>query len=163
MDLYLRQVTSIEAGKPYFVRYAGAPTDERLTPLTFRDVTIQCHTPVDVESGDAAQPHGVFNPFALTGGDNTTFFLSSNNTLYYASANGTMNGFRAYVHIDPSSPLGMAIRRGAPMRIREGAQTPTAIDNVQRDNVQGTKILRDGKLYLMYEGKMYDVQGRVVK
>ena len=163
VDLYLRQVTSIEAGKPYFVRYAGAPTDERLTPLTFRDVTIQCHTPVDVESGDAAQPHGVFNPFALTGGDNTTFFLSSNNTLYYASANGTMNGFRAYVHIDPSSPLGMAIRRGAPMRIREGAQTPTAIDNVQRDNVQGTKILRDGKLYLMYEGKMYDVQGRVVK
>ena len=163
VDLYLRQVTSIEAGKPYFVRYAGAPTDERLTPLRFNAVKIILSTPIVIENEDAAQPQGVFNPFALTGGDNTTFFLSSNNTLYYASANGTMNGFRAYVHIDPSSPLGMAIRRGAPMRIREGAQTPTAIDNVQRDNVQGTKILRDGKLYLMYEGKMYDVQGRVVK
>lgn len=163
VDLYLRQVTSIEAGKPYFVRYAGAPTNERLTPLRFNAVKIILSTPIVIENEDAAQPQGVFNPFALTGGDNTTFFLSSNNTLYYASANGTMNGFRAYVHIDPSSPLGIAIRRGAPMRIREGAQTPTAIDNVQRDNVQGTKILRDGKLYLMYEGKMYDVQGRVVK
>ena len=163
VDLYLRQVTSIEAGKPYFVRYAGAPTDERLTPLRFNAVKIILSTPIVIENEDAAQPQGVFNPYALIGGDNTTFFLSSNNTLYYASANGTMNGFRAYVHIDPSSPLGMAIRRGAPMRIHEGAQTPTAIDNVQRDNVQGTKILRDGKLYLMYEGKMYDVQGRVVK
>ena len=35
-------------------------------------------------------------------------------------------------------------------------------ENVQRDNVQGTKILRNGKLYLMYDGKMYDVQGRLI-
>ena len=36
------------------------------------------------------------------------------------------------------------------------------IEKVQRDNVQGTKILRDGHLYLLYDGKMYDVQGRLV-
>jgi len=33
---------------------------------------------------------------------------------------------------------------------------------VQRDDVQCTKVIRDGKLYLMYKGTMYDVQGRRV-
>ena len=33
------------------------------------------------------------------------------------------------------------------------------IENVQRDNVQGTKVLRDGQLYIMYNGTEYNVQG----
>lgn len=36
------------------------------------------------------------------------------------------------------------------------------LEKVQRDKVQSTKILREGQLYLMYDGKMYDVQGKVV-
>lgn len=34
------------------------------------------------------------------------------------------------------------------------------IDQVPRDQVPGTKLLRDGQLYLIYEGRMYDVLGR---
>jgi hypothetical protein len=37
----------------------------------------------------------------------------------------------------------------------------TDIENVQGDKVQSTKVLRDGQLYLMYNGTMYDVQGKV--
>ena len=37
------------------------------------------------------------------------------------------------------------------------------IDNVQGDNVQSTKLIENGQLYLKYEGRMYDVQGAVVK
>ena len=37
------------------------------------------------------------------------------------------------------------------------------IDNVQRGNVQSTKVIENGQLYLKYEGRMYDVQGAVVK
>ena len=39
----------------------------------------------------------------------------------------------------------------------------TGIDNVQGDNVQCTKVLRDGVLYIMYNGTMYNVQGQRVK
>ena len=39
---------------------------------------------------------------------------------------------------------------------------PTGIDKVPSDQVPSTKVLRDGQLYLMYEGRMYDVQGRRV-
>ena len=33
------------------------------------------------------------------------------------------------------------------------------IDNVQSDHVQGTKVLENGTLYLMYKGTKYTVQG----
>lgn len=39
----------------------------------------------------------------------------------------------------------------------------TDIEKVQRDDVQCTKIIRDGQLYLMYKGAMYNVQGAKVK
>ena len=43
------------------------------------------------------------------------------------------------------------------------AKTPTGIDEVQSDKVQGTKVILDGKLYLLYKGKMYDVRGNQIK
>lgn len=38
-------------------------------------------------------------------------------------------------------------------------ESQEGIENVQRDKVQGTKVLRDGQLYLMYKGTVYNVQG----
>ena len=43
-----------------------------------------------------------------------------------------------------------------------GVQTQ-GIDQVPSDQVQGTKVMKDGVLYLMYKGRMYDVRGNVVK
>ena len=40
---------------------------------------------------------------------------------------------------------------------------PTGIDKVPSDQVPSTKVLRDGKLYIMYNGTMYNVQGNRVK
>ena len=160
VDLFLRQVTSIEAGKPYFVRFAGAASDDRLSPLTFNNVKIKCSTPVEVESAGGVQPYGIFNPHALTGGDHTTYFLSSNNTLYWPSANGTINGFRVYVHIDPSTPLGNALYHGAPMRIRESSNSATGVDQVDGGQVPNTrKVLREGQIIIIRDGKEYNAQG----
>ena len=42
----------------------------------------------------------------------------------------------------------------------------TGVKNVQNDNVQGTKVLkvlRDGQLYILYDGTKYDVLGRPIK
>ncbi len=45
-------------------------------------------------------------------------------------------------------------------------QNPTDIENVQGDNVQGTKVRKvmvDGILYIVKDGKVFDAQGRQVK
>ena len=44
-----------------------------------------------------------------------------------------------------------------------GNQTPTGMENIQSDHVPCTKIIRDGQIYLMYKGRMYDVQGNQIK
>ncbi len=37
------------------------------------------------------------------------------------------------------------------------------IEQVQWDKVQNTKVVKNGQLYIMYNGTMYDVQGKVVR
>ncbi|MCR5050417.1 MAG: leucine-rich repeat domain-containing protein [Paludibacteraceae bacterium] len=43
------------------------------------------------------------------------------------------------------------------------APVATNITNVQSDEVQCTKVIRDGQIYLMYNGQMYNVLGAKVK
>ena len=37
------------------------------------------------------------------------------------------------------------------------------VEDVQGDDVQGTKVLRDGRIYLRHKGRMYDVRGRELR
>ena len=161
VNLYLKQVTSIEAGKPYFIRYAGAPTDVALTPLRFLNVKVTASTPAAGE-GDECIAQGVFNPHSLVANDQNTLFLSSNNTLYYPTANGTMNGFRVYISVADGSPMHNAIRNGLPISVCEQESTTTTIDSVTQTEStgKGTKIIRNGQLYIIYKGTMYNVQGK---
>ena len=161
VNLYLKQVTSIEAGKPYFVRYAGAPTDVALTPLRFLNVKVTASTPAAGE-GDDCMAQGIFNPHSLVANDQNTLFLSANNTLYYPTANGTMNGFRVYISVADGSPMHNAIRNGLPISVCEQESTTTTIDSVTQTEStgKGTKIIRNGQLYIIYKGTMYNVQGK---
>ena len=161
VNLYLKQVTSIEAGKPYFVRYAGAPTDVALTPLRFLNVKVTASTPAAGE-GDDCMAQGIFNPHSLVANDQNTLFLSANNTLYYPTANGTMNGFRVYISVADGSPMHAAIRNGLPISVCEQESTTTTIDSVTQTEStgKGTKIIRNGQLYIIYKGTMYNVQGK---
>ena len=43
-----------------------------------------------------------------------------------------------------------------------GENIVLAVENVQSDKVQSTKVLRNGQLLIMRDGKTYDVMGRIV-
>ena len=57
---------------------------------------------------------------------------------------------------------GLYRSQGYSVRLVQDAE-PQAIDQVQNNKVQGTKVIRNGMLYLMYNGTMYNVQGAEVK
>ena len=44
-----------------------------------------------------------------------------------------------------------------------GNPIPTGVDNEPSDQVPSTKVLRNGQIYLMYKGTMYNVQGRRIE
>lgn len=60
----------------------------------------------------------------------------------------------------------LADKEAMPITVRtytEGANVPTGVDNVQSDNVPCKKVLRDGVLYIIHNGTMYNVQGQLIK
>ena len=60
----------------------------------------------------------------------------------------------------------LADKEAMPITVRtytEGANVPTGVDNVQSDNVPCIKVLRDGVLYIIHNGTMYNVQGQLIK
>jgi hypothetical protein len=41
--------------------------------------------------------------------------------------------------------------------------TGTGVDEVQSDQVQSTKVMREGVIYILRDGKIYDLNGKKVE
>lgn len=103
-----------------------------------------------------------FNPHAPTrhsesDGEYTTrlFFYTlqglQSNTDYWYSINGEDSNAQTISNVSGQFHTAAAV------------ETPTQIINVQGHDEQCTKVLRNGQIYLMYNGRMYDVQGNRIK
>ena len=70
--------------------------------------------------------------------------------------------YRAYFRLTPTGGPASAPKRA---KIVMHPKTPTGIESpsLQGRSGEATKILRDGQLYLMYKGTIYNVQGQIVK
>lgn len=82
---------------------------------------------------------------------------------YYwsSSTEDEANGYILYFSKNSAdAPYSCPFANGCSVRLVKDTQyTPTSLGEVQGDDVQCTKVLQDGRLYLMYEGQMYDVRG----
>ena len=95
LTLNFEDATTIEAGKPYIVKWTadGANIENPI----FTGVTISNATaPIETVSVDFI---GITSPVTLTGGDRTKLYLGAANTLYYPSADVTINSCRAYFEL----------------------------------------------------------------
>jgi len=113
---------------------------------------------------------GTFQPIVLGAQTELDFngghlFLAANNTLMWPNTNSPLKPFRAYftVNVDAGQSAGMPVRRGMPAHIGGPAQIPTGVENVQGDNVQSTKVVENGVLYIIKNGVKYNAQGQIVK
>ncbi len=160
IDLTLSKVTSLTAGKPYLIKWNYG---ENITgPITFNDVTIKASAGTTV-TNTIVDFVGTIGRTTLTPGDEAYLFLGAENTLYYSASddNTSMKGFRAYFIVKSSGKS--ALPHQAPARFVIAApKTPTAVENVQGE-VQSTKVLENGQLYIIKNGVKYNAQGKVVK
>lgn len=162
----------LTAGKPYLIEWDN--TGETLSLMHFTGITWDVDNDADdAGTGDVVY-HGFYgkkhiNDNTNGSGEHLNLFLYANNELYWPSDGGDedakMLGFRAYFQITAGSGAMSPIRRGMPavLHIVQNNNTTTDVDNVQRDDVPCTKVLRDGQLYLMFKGRMYNVQGQLVE
>ena len=96
---------------------------------------------------------GSFAPLVLTADQ---YFMGNDDNLY-TNAGVTMNGFRAYFEFGASVPTGVRAR------ITINGKVITDVENVQSDDVQCTKVIENGQLYMMYKGMKYNIQGQIIK
>ncbi len=76
-----------------------------------------------------------------------------------------IRGYRSYIQLEdiPTTASAPAPgRRRISMGV-QGAQVATGIEDVQGDNVQCTKVLIDGQLFILRGEKMFDAKGQLVK
>ena len=107
-------------------------------------------------------PTDTYQPGTIHAGD---LMLYGNNcvVLFYETFN-TSYSYTRLGAIDNPSGLAAALGSGnVSVRFENGGATENITPNVLSDDVQSTKILRNGQLYIRYNGTMYNVQGKIVK
>lgn len=103
------------------------------------------------------------------------YFIYDNKFFYVSAADAAsgrihISNNRAYINLsDVPGYNNVQVVVPAPRRrvsLGNGNNAPqvaTGVEDVQGDNVQATKVLINGQLYIMYNGTMYNVQGQLVK
>jgi len=153
LDVTIDEVSAIEAGKPYLVSF---PSGSDITSMTFHDVTITATAPQTV-STTLLDMKGIFAPQNMAADTDNQLFLGADNTLYWSDGTDPLKGFRAYFETKGSTPLA-----GIPARFSRPKNNPTGTGQIQSDsNVQ--KVFRNGQLFIIRDGKQYNVSGVIVK
>lgn len=153
LTLMFTKKSALEAGKPYLLK----PANDVINP-SFTGVTISNATPSDGLDNGYIEFHGVYSPTSLTGGNKNLLFLGVDNTLYFPQETGDLKGFRAYFEVKGAA-AGVAVRA----RIVRHEDAVTSVESNQQSAISSQKVIRDGQLLILREGKMYNAQGMLVK
>jgi hypothetical protein len=150
LTLNFTDANSIEAGKPYIVKWATA--SDNIKDPTFQNVTISS-TVSPVTTG-YVNFSGWFSPFTLEAGNKTVLYLGADNKLYYPLAAMTVGSCRAVFYLngitagDLPAP-GQAAARRFVLNFGDGDETTgiISIDNGQLiiDNSMDAWYSLDGR------------------
>ncbi|MBR4521232.1 MAG: Ig-like domain-containing protein [Paludibacteraceae bacterium] len=151
--IYLKFVpqTYIKAGEPCLFK-PGRDIDEAI----FRSVTIDNTTP-EVNT-TIVNMVGLYAPTDVTLSDNN-YYLGSTNYLHeYVAIYQNTKGFRAYFHFNEAMAAGCSAR----VVFRE--DTATELEDLPEVNTPSVqKVIRDGQLIIIREGKEYTTQGQLIQ
>lgn len=150
-DLYLNfgtDATYTNACTPYLIK----PSQDVAAEAEFAGVWYSEALSKTIHTDDA-DFIGSFEQKTLT---SDQYFMGNDDNLY-TNAGVTMYGFRAYFEFGASVPAGVRAR------ITINGKVTTDVENVQSDDVQCTKVIENGQLYMMYKGTKYNIQGQIIK
>jgi len=152
LNLNFSAVSEMAAGVPYIIRPAADIVNPKFVGVTI-DKTLR---PKNTTNANFI---GTFIQDEIPASENN-LFLGANNTLYFPTEDMPILGMRAYFVIH-DAPAG-AIRRA---RIVEGGQVATEIElvNSQEPNAKSQKMLINGQLIILRDGKTYNALGQLMQ
>lgn len=153
---YLEEEPAPEAGKPYIIQATKATLK-----VVYGDETAAA----PVENGALRGTFDYMDADALAAAGTNIYMLFSNE-LRPIGSNNHLDAHRAYVLYNElqavsTDPVPAPGRRVKAMPMQKDAAT--GVGNVQGNNVQCTKVLINGQLFILRGEKMFDATGRLVK
>ena len=149
VDILFEEVKSIEAATPYLIK----PEKNVNKGVFLENVTINI-TPNVLEAG-ITKMIPVLKTQVFTGEDNS-FFLGANETLYKQSTSGKIMAMRAYFQFSTLTPEQL---RNVRARVVFNENTETSVDNITIDEAP-IKVIQNGQLIIIRNGVKYNVQGQ---
>lgn len=159
LDIYMRPVSTITAGKPYLVKWDMGEVDPIPMPLVFHDVHITALVGDTIGGRDEVRFAGNI-PIGTVEELNTNhLFIGGANTLYWPQEGTRTKGFRAHFRVPATGPA--AVPKNSPARIVLQKDVPTDIDQITNDKLPMTnKMIINNRLIIIRNGERYDVMGR---
>lgn len=151
LELNFTSRTALEAGKPYLIK-PSQPVEDILR----NGISVTTKEPVDNTEDTYISFHGTFSPTELEGGNKNVLFLGAGNELFWPETTGNLKGFRAYFEVKG------AAQKATRARISKKEDHTTDIGDVRSENanaVRSEKILQNGQLFIIRDGKTYNVLG----
>ena len=155
---------NLSAGTPYLIQWDN--TGAVLNRMTFTDITWDADQSADEAGTDDVRYIGFYGRTHIDDDANhSNLFLKGNNTLYWPAEDddSSMLGFRAYFHVNTSSPSSAPLYRGMPAALRINS-TPTGIESPsllgEGRGEAAEKVLRDGQLIIIRNGEKYSINGQ---
>ena len=159
--IYIRPVSTITAGVPYLIRWDMSETDPIDMPLIFHDVHIDAIEGQTIGNTNEIQFVGNIEVIAMENESRNNLFVGANNTLYWPQTdNPNLRGFRAHFRIPASGPN--SAPNNTPARIVLQPNTTTDMESVQ-PSVSVQKFIKNGQVYIIKNGVLYNAQGQQVK
>lgn len=159
LQLDFAEENSIEAGMPYVIQPANTTTNPSIEGV---DPASLVSTASYAAASDVTF-YGTLAPRDVTEGEiaNSSFlFLQANNTLAWAES-GTLKGMRAYFILNDN--VAENIKKARPiMRLGQNATAITIVGTEPQEN-DLQKVIRNGQLLIIREGKIYNAMGMIME
>ena len=164
---------SKENGKPFLIK-----TDIEISNPVFSGVTVTYDAAMVNPNGtvgalverDHVDFQGILAPYDLAYYSNSSpdyLGIGADGRLRWADGSlstGLMRGFRAFFHVKDAGQAGSPVRRGMNAQFVDGGhRVPTAVDNTATRQPQVQKVIRDGEVLIIRDGKQYNALGAEVK
>lgn len=143
-------VGALEAGKPYF--YVPEGTE------------LVCNYSGDYTAA-GNDGNGVYGSYTDLADVANGMYVTYNNQIVKAGDNVKIREYRAYINMDEVSLQSGAnlVPGRRQLRIASVPQQTTGVENTSASAIHGgSKVLRNGQLFIIRDGKTYDIFGRLV-
>ena len=161
--LNFEQVNKLEAGKPYLIKLAenqGSITQPiNFTGVAYDDLTyINGDQTITIDDATISF-HAMISPGNIPA---EAVILVADNRLAVTTASGQMNGLRGYFTINDAylQSVAKAGRLYLSMKKPVTTSIPVAPEAEQPTKPEVRKIMQNGQIYILRDGKVYDVMGR---